>query len=213
MVSSLGTRILLQEGAEAVLDESSNQDVVALGPGLGMDSETISAVRIIAEKLGSSGKRMVLDADGLKALAGSEIQLTSENAVLTPHWGELALLLGERLPESMETKDRIDKAVMASQNYNSVVLLKGPVDIVARPDGRYKLNRTGVPAMTVGGTGDVLTGIVAALLAHGKGAFYAAAAGAYVSGVAGELAFEHLGNHIVPTDCIDKIPKAMQRSH
>ncbi len=58
-----------------------------------------------------------------------------------------------------------------------------------------------------------MTGIVAALLAHGKGAFYAAAAGAYVSGVAGELAFEHLGNHIVPTDCIDKIPKAMQRSH
>lgn len=212
MVSSLGTRILLQEAAEAVLDESNNQDVVALGPGLGMDLETISAVRTIAEKLGSFGKRMVVDADGLKALAGSEIQFTADNVVLTPHWGELALLLEESLPESMETDDKIDKAVMASQKYNSVVLLKGPVDIVACPDGRYKLNRTGVPAMTVGGTGDVMTGIVAALLAQGKGAFFAAAAGAYVSGLAGELAFQDLGNHIVPTDCIDRIPRAMLRA-
>jgi len=211
MVSSLGTEILLQENVETILGESKNQDVIALGPGLGLDSETVSAVRTVSGKLGSSGKRMVIDADGLKALAGSEIRFTSENVVLTPHWGELAILLEEKLNDSPELQDRIEASLRASAQYDSVILLKGPVDVVARPDGFFKLNRTGVPAMTVGGTGDVLTGIVATLLARGKGAFFAATSGAYVSGRAGELAFNDLGDHITPTDCIGKIPEAMRK--
>ncbi|UCH04427.1 MAG: NAD(P)H-hydrate dehydratase [Candidatus Thorarchaeota archaeon] len=211
MVASLRTEILLQENVDTVLEESKNQDVVALGPGLGIDSETVSAVRTMSEKLGRSGKRMVIDADGLKALAGSEIRFTSENAVLTPHWGELTILLEEKPDESPELQDRIEASLRASVKYDSVILLKGPVDVVARPDGFYKLNRSGVPAMTVGGTGDVLTGIVATLLAQGKGAFFAATAGAYVSGRAGELAFKNLGDHITPTDCIDRIPEAMRQ--
>jgi len=210
MVSSLRTSILMQENVETILDESKNQDVVALGPGLGLDSETVSAVRTLSEKLAKSGKRIVIDADGLKALADSEIQLTPQNVVLTPHWGELAILLDEKLHDSPKLQDRIEAALRASAKYTSVILLKGPVDVVVRPDGFYKLNRTGVPAMTVGGTGDVLTGIVAALLARGKGAFFAATAGAYVSGLAGELAFKSLGDHITPTDCIVRIPEAMR---
>jgi len=211
MVSSLRTGILLQENVETVLEESKNQDVVALGPGLGLDSETVSAVRTLSEKLGRSGKSMVIDADGLKALAGSEIRFTPQNTVLTPHWGELAILLDEKLHDSTELHDRVEASLRASAKYDSVILLKGPVDVVTRPDGFYKLNRTGVPAMTVGGTGDVLTGIVSALLARGKGAFFAATAGAYISGLAGELAFKELGDHITPTDCIGKIPEAMRQ--
>jgi hydroxyethylthiazole kinase-like uncharacterized protein yjeF len=211
MVSSLRSGILLQENVETVLEQSKNQDVVALGPGLGLDSETVAAVRTVSEKLGRSGKCMVIDADGLKALAGSEIRFTPQTAVLTPHWGELAILLDEKLQDSPELHDRVEASLRASVRYDSVILLKGPVDVVARPDGFYKLNRTGVPAMTVGGTGDVLTGIVAALLARGKGAFFAATAGAYVSGCAGELAFKSFGDHITPTDCIDRIPEAMRQ--
>ncbi len=211
MVSSLRTGILLQENVSTVLDEAKQQDVVALGPGLGLDSETVSAVRTVSEKLGMTGKPMVIDADGLKALAGSEIRFTPKNTVLTPHWGELAILLEEKLHGFPELRDRIEASLRASVTYDSVILLKGPVDVVARPDGFYKMNRTGVPAMTVGGTGDVLTGIVAALLARGKGAFFAATAGAYISGRAGELAFKELGDHITPTDCIGKIPEAMRQ--
>ncbi|MFX1265670.1 MAG: NAD(P)H-hydrate dehydratase, partial [Promethearchaeota archaeon] len=211
MVSSLRTGILLQENVGTVLDEAENQDVVAIGPGVGLDSETVSAVRTVSEKLERFGKRLVIDADGLKALAGSEIRFTPENVVLTPHLGELAILLDEKLQDSAELNYRVEASLRASVKYNAVILLKGSVDVVARPDGFYKLNRTGVPAMTVGGTGDVLTGIVVALLARGKGAFFAATAGAYVSGLAGELAFKELGNHITPTDCISKIPEAMRQ--
>ncbi|MFX0044249.1 MAG: NAD(P)H-hydrate dehydratase [Candidatus Hermodarchaeota archaeon] len=211
MVSSLRTGILLQENVGTVLDEAENQDVVAIGPGVGLDSETVSAVRTVSEKLERFGIRLVIDADGLKALAGSEIRFTPENVVLTPHLGELAILLDEKLQDSAELNYRVEASLRASVKYNAVILLKGSVDVVARPDGFYKLNRTGVPAMTVGGTGDVLTGIVVALLARGKGAFFAATAGAYVSGLAGELAFKELGNHITPTDCISKIPEAMRQ--
>jgi NAD(P)H-hydrate repair Nnr-like enzyme with NAD(P)H-hydrate dehydratase domain len=87
----------------------------------------------------------------------------------------------------------VDQAVACAKKYNSVILLKGSVDVIADPDGQFKLNRTGVPAMTVGGTGDVLTGIVAALLAIDEPAFRAAAAAAFISGVAGEMAFDERG--------------------
>jgi len=128
---------------------------------------------------------------------------------LTPHWGELEILLDENLGDSNDLKNRMQHSISAALEFNSVILLKGPVDVVAHPDGQYKLNRTGVPAMTVGGTGDVLTGIVAALMAHGHSAFHAASAAAYISGSAGERAYSELGNHITATDCIANIPCAM----
>ena len=78
--------------------------------------------------------------------------------------------------------------------------------MIVHPSGCFKWNRTGVPAMTVGGTGDVLTGIVASLLSRNTSAFRAAAASAFVSGLAGEMAAGDLGDHIVATDCIDRIP-------
>ena len=87
----------------------------------------------------------------------------------------------------------------------AIILLKGSVDVIVGPDGQVKLNRTGVPAMTVGGTGDVLTGIAAALLANDEPAFRTACAAAFVSGVAGEMAFDERGDHIVATDCIENI--------
>jgi NAD(P)H-hydrate epimerase len=85
------------------------------------------------------------------------------------------------------------------------------VDIIVHPNGTTKLNRTGVPAMTVGGTGDVLTGIIASLLSRGGSAFQAACAGAFISGFAGELAADEKGDHIVATDCIEKIPEVFKK--
>jgi NAD(P)H-hydrate epimerase len=209
MVSSLGTRVLMRESAASIIDAASTQDVIALGPGLGLEYDTVLAVREIVDKLVSMAKPHILDADGLKALAGSEISLNPDFSVLTPHWGELSILMEKKLGMASDMSNRVDAALETAKKYNSVILLKGPIDVVAHPDGQYKLNRTGVPAMSVGGTGDVLSGIVAALLARRQGAFKAASAAAFVSGSAGELAFQELGDHIMATDCIDRIPAAM----
>ncbi|MFX1367475.1 MAG: NAD(P)H-hydrate dehydratase [Promethearchaeota archaeon] len=210
MVQSLGTRILTPDSNDSIIKAAKGQDVVAIGPGLGLAPETSASVRAIVGKLAEKKKSMVIDADGLKALAGSGLSLDPSNAILTPHWGELGVLLEEKLGESKEPENRLRCALSAASKFNSIVLLKGAIDIVAHPDGRYKLNRTGVPAMSAGGTGDVLTGIIAALIVRGKGAFTTAAASAFISGRAGEAAFRQKGDHIVATDCIDQIPDAMQ---
>jgi NAD(P)H-hydrate epimerase len=209
MVSNMGTRILMRESAAAVLDAAQDADVLALGPGLGLDKETGAAVISIVAELAAIGKPMVIDADGIKSLSSSGVHFDPARSILTPHWGELEVLLGEDLGDSTSLENRIQHSIKAALEFNTVILLKGPVDVVVHPDGRYKLNRTGVPAMTVGGTGDVLTGIAAALLARGHSAFHAASAAAYISGSAGERAYGEIGNHITATDCIANIPCAM----
>ncbi len=205
MVRSLGTQVLLPETVSNILELAGHAHVVALGPGLGIEQQTKLAVTSIVEQLVASKKSLVLDADGLKALASSELKLNPEVTVLTPHWGELSILMDEDLGDSASLSNRVDKTVACAKKYNAVILLKGPVDVIAHPDGQMKLNRTGVPAMTVGGTGDVLTGIVASLLAGDSSAFRAASAAAFISGMAGEMAFDDRGDHIVATDCIENI--------
>lgn len=210
MVRSLGTQVLVPDCLGLVQESAQNCDVVAIGPGLGQSKETLSAACSIVEALVSDQKLLVVDADGLKALGASDVKLDPERCVVTPHWGELKILMGKELGDSDDPDNRIQRAVQGSAKFNTVVLLKGAVDVVTYPNGRYKLNYTGVPAMTVGGTGDVLTGIVAAMLSRGHGAFKAACAAAFVSGLAGECAFRELGNHIMATDCIAKIPDVMK---
>jgi len=205
MVTSLGTNLLLPEAVETVIELAAKNHVVALGPGLGLEQQTKLAVTAIVEQLIESNKPLVLDADGLKAIASSELKLNPDRTVLTPHWGELSILMDGNLGDDTSLSNRVDQAVACAEKYNSIILLKGSVDVIAEPEGRFKLNRTGVPAMTVGGTGDVLTGIVAALLAKDEPAFRAANAAAFVSGTAGEMAFDERGNHIVATDVIKNI--------
>jgi NAD(P)H-hydrate epimerase len=205
MVSSLGTQVLLPEAVETVIEHATNNHVVALGPGLGLEQQTKLAVTSIVEQLVKSETPLVLDADGLKAMASSELKMNPELTVMTPHWGELSILMDVALGDNTSLPNRVDQAVACAKKYNSVILLKGSVDVIAEPSGRFKLNRSGVSAMTVGGTGDVLTGIVAALLAHDEPAFRAAAAAAFISGKAGEMAFDERGDHIIATDCIENI--------
>jgi len=205
MVTSLGTHVLLPETVETVMEHATNNHVVAIGPGLGLEQQTKVAVTSIIEQIVKSEKPLVLDADGLKAMASSELKLNPDLTVMTPHWGELSILMDGDLGDDFSLSNRIDQSIACAKKYNSVILLKGSVDVIAEPNGGFKLNRTGVPAMTVGGTGDVLTGIVAALLAIEEPAFQAATAAAFVSGVAGEMAFDERGDHIVATDCIENI--------
>ncbi|MFW9981092.1 MAG: NAD(P)H-hydrate dehydratase [Candidatus Thorarchaeota archaeon] len=211
MVTSLGTQILLSESIDLVLDLASDCNVVALGPGLGIEPQTELAVMTIVQNLVNMKRALVIDADGLKAIASSEIKLDPERCILTPHWGELEILMDMPLGDSRDLQNRIDQAISCAKKYNSVILLKGPVDVIATPDAHFKINREGTPAMTVGGTGDVLTGIVAALLGQHSSAYQAAIAAAFISGNAGELAFEQRGDHIVATDCIENIHRVFDR--
>ena len=180
-------------------------DAVAMGPGLGLHAETKKAVKAVIEAVETAGKPLLLDADGLKAFAAFKRKLKLP-VVLTPHAGEYAILAGKKLPEDL--KGKVSEVQKTAAKLDAVILLKGAVDIVA--DGkRFKLNFTGNPCMTVGGTGDVLSGIVGAFLAQKVNPFEAAVAGAFVNGAAGDFVFEERGYHMVASDLIDWVPRVM----
>lgn len=180
-------------------------NAIVLGPGLGLYSETREAVKAVIEAVESAAKPLLLDADGLKAFAEFKRKLNVP-LVLTPHAGEYAILTGKKLPEDL--KEKISEVQKTAVELGAIVLLKGPVDIIS-DEKRFKLNFTGNPGMTVGGTGDVLSGIVGAFLAQQIDPFEAAVAGAFVNGAAGDFVFEEKGYHMVSTDLIQRIPHVL----
>lgn len=178
---------------------------VVLGPGLGLHPETREAVKLVIETVESAGKPLLLDADGLKAFAEFKRKLNVP-LVLTPHAGEYAILTGKKLTEGLMQK--ISDVQKTATELGAVVLLKGYVDIVS-DERRFKLNFTGNPGMTVGGTGDVLSGIVGAFLAQKTDPFEATVAGTFVNGAAGDFVFEEKGYHMISTDLIKWIPSVL----
>jgi len=180
-------------------------NAVVIGPGLGLHVETREAVKAIVDMVESVGKPLLLDADGLKAFAEFKRPLKIP-LMLTPHAGEYAILTGRKLSENFN--ERIGDVQKTATELNAVILLKGATDIIA--DGkRFKLNFSGNAGMTVGGTGDVLSGIVGAFLAQKVEPFEAAVAGAFVNGAAGDFVYKEKGFHMVATDLISWIPKVL----
>ncbi len=178
---------------------------VVVGPGLGLHKETGDAVAEIVRAAEERKIPLLLDADGLKAFAESKRKVKTP-LVLTPHGGEYKLLTGRELPKDLNS--RAEDVKKTAKKLDAVVLQKGHTDVIS--DGtRLKLNFTGNPGMTVGGTGDVLSGVVGAFLAWGSVPFEAAVAGAFVNGAAGDLAKEEKGYHMVSTDLLEWIPKVM----
>ncbi len=180
-------------------------NAIVLGPGLGLHPETKQAVKAIVDVIESAGKPLLLDADGLKAFAEFKRKLNVP-LVLTPHAGEYAILTGKRLPEDL--KEKISEVQKTATELGATLLVKGPIDIIS-DEKRFKLNFTGNPGMTVGGTGDVLSGIVGTFLAQKTDPFEAAVSGAFVNGAAGDFAFEEKGYHMVATDLIEHIPHVL----
>ena len=180
-------------------------NAVVLGPGLGLHDETAHAVRTMVDTVERAGKPLLLDADAFKAFASFKRKLKVP-LVLTPHAGEYAILTGRKLPETLSQK--VAEVQKTAAKLNAIILLKGHVDIIS--DGnRLKLNFTGNPGMTVGGTGDVLSGIVGAFLSQKVDPFEAAVAGAFVNGAAGDFVFQEIGPHMVASDLIDWIPHVL----
>jgi NAD(P)H-hydrate epimerase len=181
-------------------------DAVVIGPGLGLHTETKDAVKALINIVEDAGKPLLLDADGLKAYAEFRRKIETP-AVLTPHAGEYALLTGKKLPENL--KEKALEVQKSAAELGAVILLKGHVDVIA-DDKRLKFNFTGNPGMTVGGTGDVLSGVVGAFLAQRADPFEAAVAGAFVNGAAGDFAFAEKGYHIMASDLLNWIPKVLE---
>lgn len=169
--------VVLHKDSEDELQALFSQiDAIAAGPGWGQDPVRKKQLRLIA----ASGKPLVLDADGLNTLAQMDKITLPEECILTPHIGEAGRLMPE-LPES-----RIEAAQQLAQKYGCIVVLKGPQTIVAAQDGRYSINSSGSPALGIAGSGDVLTGVIGALLASGMKAYDAARLGVWLHGAAGE---------------------------
>jgi hydroxyethylthiazole kinase-like uncharacterized protein yjeF len=178
---------------------------LALGPGLGRGE---AQKNLVTQALDGVELPIVLDADGLNVIAGHTKPLERRPAptVITPHPGELARLLGTGTAEVQE--DRLEVARRAARRFACVVLLKGWRTVVASPEGRAVVNPTGSSHLATAGTGDVLTGAVAALLAPGAPPFEAAWAAAYVHGEAGRLAGERIGAGVLAWDIAEALSEA-----
>lgn len=195
------------------------KDAVVLGPGLGQDAATRDFIRGFVAKCAAP---LVIDADGLNALASeratrgsaaaSAAVMLSKRArptVVTPHPGEMARLVGSDAAHVQHA--RLDVARAFAAQSHAVVVLKGHRTVVADPDGRAAVNPTGNPGMATGGTGDVLSGILGALLARGRETWPTAAAAVYVHGLAGDVAARRLGQEsLLAGDVIEGLPEAIR---
>ncbi len=183
-------------------------NAIAIGPGISQNKETQSLVRNLITKF---NKPVVLDADGINALVGhlDILKGIKSPVVLTPHPGEMARLVGKDREDIQ--KARKDVAAAFANEYNTVLVLKGHGTIVAAPGGECYVNGTGNPGMATGGTGDVLTGIIAAFIGQGIEPFKAASLAVYFHGLAGDLAVKEKGVlSLIATDLLNKLPEVLK---
>ncbi len=180
---------------------------LALGPGLSTHPETVSLVRRI---VAGSRLPMVIDADGLNALSQDQSSISScgQRAILTPHPGEMARLVG--IKTSTVQNDRIGAATQFVKKYGCYLVLKGARTLIAQPDGELYVNPTGNPALSSGGAGDVLTGLIGGFLARGWSMAEAAIAGVYLHGMAADYLAEDMGQvGVLAGELLDVLPELM----
>jgi NAD(P)H-hydrate epimerase len=192
---------------DSILRQLSTAEVGVIGPGLGRDRSTW---RLIIDLALHAEGPLVLDADALNALADSARKKTrlGKNRVLTPHPGEMARLVG-KTAEAVNA-DRAGTARKAAKEWGAVVVLKGAHTVVAHPDGRLSEDPHEVPALATGGTGDVLAGVIGALIAQGSDPFTAAVTGVYVHAAAGRRIAQRIGDAgLLASDLLPEIPLVM----
>jgi ADP-dependent NAD(P)H-hydrate dehydratase / NAD(P)H-hydrate epimerase len=189
---------------EAVARHFQGAKAALLGPGLGRDSSTW---RLITDLVIEVACPLVIDADGLNALADNRRTLgrLPKGRVLTPHPGEMARLTGDPVPT--DPAGRLELAAGTAREWKAVVVLKGARTVVAAPDGQVSEDPHEVPALASGGTGDVLGGLIAGLIAQGLDPFTAAVSGVYVHGEAGRRIASRLGDAgVLASDLLEEIP-------
>jgi len=196
---------------DQIMELANGKTVVAIGPGISRHAQTSEAVRSLIAKLQAA---IVLDADGLNAFQGRVEELNGRGRalVITPHPGEMARLTGSSIADVQ--KDRIGVARKFAREHEVIVVLKGHRTLIVKPDGETWVNTTGNPGMATGGTGDILTGMVAGIMAqHPKDAFTSVLAAVHLHGLAGDVERERVGDHsLVATDLLRGLPEAFRRT-
>jgi NAD(P)H-hydrate epimerase len=154
-------------------------------------------------------KNYVLDADALKLVKGNLNLIKNKNVILTPHEGELKIMTGIELSAYDEIEERSNEILKLAQDIGVTILVKGPYDYIS--DGKnLKINRTGCPEMSIGGTGDVLAGLCTCFLATENNAFKSACSAAFFNGILGEYCKAKIGNRFTAFDMTNNINKAIQ---
>jgi ADP-dependent NAD(P)H-hydrate dehydratase / NAD(P)H-hydrate epimerase len=197
----------LEQGLDGLV---KGKTVLAVGPGISRHPDTAALVRGVVKKYKMP---VVLDADGLNAFEGrgAELREKAGSLVITPHPGEMARLTGSTVPAVQH--DRLNVARSFASEHQLIVVLKGHRTLIAQPDGTVWVNTTGNPGMATGGTGDILTGMVAGLIAqHPDRMAEAVMAAVHLHGLAGDVARESMGEHsMIATDLLSALPEAFRR--
>jgi NAD(P)H-hydrate epimerase len=198
-----------QQDLNALLDAAEGKDAVVFGPGIARGDDTWKLLAAFLEELSCP---CVLDADALNAVAGhlDVLKKSKSELLLTPHPGEMSRLLGLTTPEVQ--KNRVAIARAFAKDHELTLVLKGARTLIAREDGTVFVNPTGNAGMATGGTGDVLAGLCGALLAQGLTPEDAALAGAWVHGLAGDVAAEQRGQMgLIASDLLDGLGEVWRR--
>ncbi len=207
---------ICSEAGDRLADMAKGKSVLAVGPGISRDADTASLVRRLVT---TSQMPIVLDADGLNAFEGraSELNGHGRTLVITPHPGEMARLCGCSIADVQ--KDRLGTARKFAREHELIVVLKGHRTLVVEPGGGAWVNTTGNPGMATGGTGDILTGMVAGMIAQSNAAqrpndvLLAVCAAVHLHGLAGDVMRESVGEHsLVATDLLKGLPEAFRRA-
>jgi len=184
--------------------------VLAVGPGISRNPKTTEFVRSLVAKCKAP---LVLDADGLNSFEGRADELNGKGRtlVITPHPGEMARLAGSTI--AAVQRDRINVARTFAREHELIVVLKGHRTLIAQPEGTVWVNTTGNPGMATGGTGDILTGMVAGMIAQNpEHIVEAVIAAVHLHGLAGDVACESMGQHsLIATDLVEALPEAFRR--
>ena len=211
--TSLG--IISSEAARMVERELNNYNVLLMGCGLGQHPATVNFIKSLLFGEAVRLPPTVLDADALNALAGPSDEgdwwrKLTDNAILTPHPGEMARLAGVSVEEVQS--DRVGIAKKMAQKWHKTVVLKGAYTIIATPDGQARINNIANPGLATAGTGDVLSGVIAGLLAQGLASEDAAVCGVYLHAEAGEIVKEKLGDAgMIASDLLPVLPLAIKK--
>jgi NAD(P)H-hydrate epimerase len=196
---------------QTIVDALGGYDVLLLGPGISQAPGVMDAVIDVLTHIPATVRGCVVDADGLNALAKVEgwPEMVRAGLVLTPHPGEMARLLGSDVDAVQG--DRLGTALAAAARWNQTVVLKGAHTVVASTDGRAAISPHATPLLATAGTGDVLAGAIAGLIAQGMAAFDAAACGVYIHGIAAEEAGEPYGDRgLIAGDLLPALPRAIR---
>lgn len=208
-LSEYGGKVRFECYKDEIEPKIKMASAVAVGPGLGMSDEVREFVKEIITKVDAP---LIIDADGLNAITDDPSILLSlkHTPVITPHPGEMSRLTGMTVREILD--DTVNLARDFAMKYNTVVVLKDARSVIAAPDGRVIINITGNPSMATGGSGDVLTGVISSFIAQGIDPFFAAAAGAYIHGLSGDICKDKMGSYgVMSWDIAENIADAIKQ--